>query len=221
MHAFSYEHMEIAAYRLLRRAAEHAGDEKTAAMADEIAAEEQRMAERIEAAFDEAAEASLDGESRERLDQQLDAYLADAHALEQQALQMLRSAVKMAGDEQLEQTFAAHLDQTRRHRDLIERRLEARGAKPSLVKDAALRAGALNLGGFFAAQPDTTTKLAGFSFAFENLEIAAYELLRRLALRAGDEETARTAEEILAEERSAAAALAATWDRPGIASGSH
>jgi ferritin-like metal-binding protein YciE len=75
-----------------------------------------------------------------------------------------------------------------------------------------MRIGGLNVGAFFGAQPDTPAKLAGFAFAFEHLEIAAYELLRRVALRAGDPETAAVAERILPEERAAAARIADTWD---------
>ena len=74
-----------------------------------------------------------------------------------------------------------------------------------------LKLGALNWGVFFAAQPDTPAKLAGFSYAVENLEIAAYELLRRVAERAGDQETVALAEGILAEERSAAQQVADQW----------
>jgi ferritin-like metal-binding protein YciE len=76
-----------------------------------------------------------------------------------------------------------------------------------------MRLGALNWGGFFAAQPDTPGKLAGFAYAFEHLEIAGYEELKRVANRAGDQETVRVAERILAEERAAAKAIAANWDR--------
>jgi ferritin-like metal-binding protein YciE len=218
-HAYSYEHMELAAYMLLREAAEHAGDEETVRMAEEIAAEERQMAERLEVGFDAAVEASLARVPSERLDEQVDRYLADVHAIEQQALQMLRSGLKQVDDEQLESTFAGHLEETTRHRQMVEERLEARGGRPSMLKDAALRLGAINLGGFFGAQPDTTTKLAGFAFAFEHLEIASYELLKRVAQRAGDEQTVSMAEKILAEERSAAAAVASTWERPGIGVG--
>src|SRR5204862_52383 len=72
--------------------------------------------------------------------------------------------------------------------------------------------GGLNLGGFFGAQPDTPVKLAGFAYAFEHLEIAAYELLRRVAERAGDQETVAIATRILAQERTAAERVADTWD---------
>ena len=79
-----------------------------------------------------------------------------------------------------------------------------------------LKAGGLNLSAFFGAQPDSTTKLAGFAFAFEHLEVAAYELLQRVAARAGDEGVVATAEEILAEERRAAERVAESWDRPDV-----
>ena len=85
MHAFSYEHMELAAYELLKRLAERAGDEETARMAAAIAAEEARMAERLEQNFDAAVEASLADADADQLDSTLLAYLRDVHALEGQA----------------------------------------------------------------------------------------------------------------------------------------
>src|SRR6266542_4820897 len=74
------------------------------------------------------------------------------------------------------------------------------GGSPSRLKDAAMRAGALNWGMFFQAQPDTPHKLAAFAYAFEHLEIAAYEQLKRVAARAGDEATVELADQILAQE---------------------
>jgi ferritin-like metal-binding protein YciE len=65
---------------------------------------------------------------------------------------------------------------------------------------------------FFQSQPDTPAKLAGFAFAFEHLEIAGYELLGRVADRAGDAETVALAERIAGEERAAAGRIAGTWD---------
>jgi UDP-glucose 4-epimerase len=215
-HAFSYEHMEVAAYELLRRLAERAGDEETAEMARQIGAEEQRMAERLAECFDVAVEASLAEVQPDDLGEQLVKYLSDAHAIEQQAIQLLESGPGLVEDEELARLFREHLEETREHERRLEERLAARGASRSLAKDAALRLGGLNIGGFFGAQPDTTTKLAGFAFAFEHLEIGAYELLLRVARRVGDEETVAMAERTLAEERIAAERIAATWDRPGI-----
>ncbi len=75
-----------------------------------------------------------------------------------------------------------------------------------------MRAGALNLGTFFKVQPDTPVKLAGFAYAFEALEVGAYELLTRVAERAGDGQTVGVAQRILADERFASEQVAGTWD---------
>jgi UDP-glucose 4-epimerase len=216
MHAFSYEHMELAAYELLKRLAQRAGDEETARMAADIAAEEARMATRLEQSFDAAVEVSLGAVDSDQLDSALLAYLRDAHALEGQAEELLEAGAERVDDEQLEAAFRDHLNETERHRERIAGLLHERGGRPSPVKDAVLKAGGLNLSAFFGAQPDSTTKLAGFAFAFEQLEIAAYELLQRVAARAGDEEVVTAAEEILAEERRAAERVAASWNRPDV-----
>jgi ferritin-like metal-binding protein YciE len=216
MHAYSYEHMELAAYELLKRLAERADDEETARMAADIAAEEKRMAERLEQSFDTAVEASLATADADQRDSALLAYLRDVHALEGQAVRLLKAGAERVDDEYLQLAFRDHLKETERHLERIEGLLEERGAGPSLVKDAMLKAGGLNLSGFFGAQPDSTTKLAGFAFAFEHLEVAAYELLHRVAVRVGDEGVVATAEEILAEERRAAERAAESWDRPGV-----
>ena len=212
-HAFSYEHMELAAYALLERAAKVAGDEETARVAREIAEEEQAMADRLEAAFDAAVEASLRDLNPDDLGEQLNKYLVDAHAIEQQAIQVLEAGPKLVEDDELARLFREHLEETRGHERRVAERLEQRGAKPSKTQDVLLRLGGLNIGAFFGAQGDTTPKLAGFAFAFEHLEIAAYELLKRVAKRAGDERTVALADAILAEERAAAQSIASTWDR--------
>jgi ferritin-like metal-binding protein YciE len=50
-------------------------------------------------------------------------------------------------------------------------------------------------------------------YASEHLEIASYELLKRVAQRVGDEETVRACDEILEQERAMAAFFEANWDR--------
>jgi ferritin-like metal-binding protein YciE len=211
-HASSYERMEMAVYDLIGRLAERAGDADTAMTARMIHAEEQAMAERLAAFFDLAAEASLRELSPDDVGEQLNKYLADVHAIEQQASALLKRGPKLAGAEELGAAFEEHLEQTEHHGELIASRLEARGASPSALKDAALRLGALNLGMFFKFQADTPAKLAAFAYAFEHLEVAAYELLKRVAMRARDEETVATATEILLEERAAAANVHEQFD---------
>jgi ferritin-like metal-binding protein YciE len=212
MHAYSYEHMELAAYELLRRIAERAGDAAVAEMAGRIGGEERAMADRLAANWDRAVEASLREKGAEDIGKDLVKYLRDAHALEAQALRLLQTGPRLAELDALAEAFREHLEQTREHQRLVDERLAAHDAKPSRFHAGAMRAQALNLGGFFKAQPDTPAKLAGFAYAFEGLEIGAYELLMRVARRAGDEETASVAERIAGEERAAAERVAATWD---------
>jgi ferritin-like metal-binding protein YciE len=211
-HAHSYEAMEEAAYEFLARVAERAADTDTNQVARQILAQEKAMKERVFEHFDDAVDASLREVEPNDLDEQLSKYLADAHALEGQAIQMLEAAPKFVDEPGLARLFESHLEESRSHRELIKARLDAHGASPNKLQDAAMRLGALNWGGFFKAQPDTPAKLAGFSYAFEHLEIAAYEELKRVARRAGDDETVRVAERIEGEERAAANAIGATWD---------
>jgi ferritin-like metal-binding protein YciE len=206
-HAYSYEHMELAAYELLSLLAERAGDGETADVARSIREEEAAMADRLAARFDRAVEASLREVGAADLGEQLNKYLADAHAIEAQAIQLLSLGPKIAGESGLADLLVRHLEETRAHQEAVRERLRTHGGRPSRFKDIALRGGGVNLGGFFGAQPDTPAKLAGFAFAFEHLEIGGYEQLKEVARRAGDEETAALAERIIGEERAAATAI--------------
>jgi ferritin-like metal-binding protein YciE len=211
-HAYSYERMELAAYDLLARLAERAGDGETVLTARMIEQDERAMADRLAGLFDRAVEASLRELEADDVGKQLDKYLADAHAIEEQAAKLLQKAPKQAGAEELATAFEEHLEQTRRHSELIEQRLEARGGSTSAIKDAALRLGALNLGMFLKAQTDTPAKLAAFAYAFEHLEVASYELLKRVAARAADEQTVSMADEILLDERATAGRVHSLFD---------
>jgi ferritin-like metal-binding protein YciE len=211
-HAYSYEHMELAAYELLARVASRAGDQAVVEMAGRIAAQERAMAQRLAASFDRAVDASLADKDAADLDAELVSYLRDARAIESQGEQLLQASHGIAGSEELSEALLDHLAETRQHQDLIEERLHAHGSGPARVQDSALRIGGLTMGAFFAAQPDTPVKLAGFAFAFEHLEIAGYELLRRVADRAGDAGTVAVVDLILDQERDAAERVASAWD---------
>jgi ferritin-like metal-binding protein YciE len=56
---YATEHLEIASYQLLERAAKAAGDEETAEVARQNRADEEKMAKKIEANWDRVAELSL------------------------------------------------------------------------------------------------------------------------------------------------------------------
>ena len=212
-HAYSYEHLELASYELLMRVAQRAGDEETANAARAIGDQEAAMAQRLADNFDRAAEASLRAKRSVDPKRDLVRYLADAHAIEAQAIQLLERAPKLAGDPELERAYRDHLVETLEQQRLVAERLYAAGGSPNKLKDAAMRLGALNWGTFFRSHPDTPGKLAAFSYAFEHLEIGGYELLRRVAGRAGDQATADLAATIAGQERAAAERIARAWDR--------
>jgi ferritin-like metal-binding protein YciE len=209
-HAYSYENMELAAYRMLERVAEAAGDAETAAAARRIGDEEAAMAERIAGRFDQAVDDSL-RELAGDTGAHLDTYLADMHALETQSTRFLEAARGATETPPLIAVFEAHLEETLEQRRRVEERIAARGSSTSRLKDTALGLGGVNLAGFFAAQPDPPPKLAGFAFAFEQLEVGGYALLARVASRAGDEDTVALAAALEREERNAAAAVAGAW----------
>jgi ferritin-like metal-binding protein YciE len=212
-HAFSCEHMEEAAYALLADVATRAEDQTTATTARRIEQQERAMGDRLAGLFDRAVDATLTVVAPDDLGEQLVKYLADAHAIEEQSLQLLGKASKLAGTPDLEAAYREHRDETEDHIDRLAARLDAYGDSPSKLKDAALKVGALNWGAFFAAQPDTPAKLAAFAYAVEHLEIGAYELLRRVAERAGDPDTAHVAEQTLAQERYAARRVWSLFDQ--------
>jgi ferritin-like metal-binding protein YciE len=211
-HALSYEALELSSYELLARVAHRAGEPAVAEIADRIATEERTMMQRLEAHLDRAVEVSLREVGPDDLTEQLRKYLADAHAIEEQAIALLERAPKLAGSERLATIYEDHLAETRDHAETISARLQALGGDPSSLKDAALRLGALNWAAFFQGHPDTPGKLACFARAFEYLEIGGYEQLKRVALKAGDGETAQAVEGILEQERAASERVAGAFD---------
>lgn len=138
--------------------------------------------------------------STRTIEQQLVSYLTDAHAIERQALSQLHVAKDIAGVESLANALKDHELETEGHERLVCGRLEAHGASASAVKDVAMAAGGVGFALFAHLQPDTPGKLAAHAYSYENLELAAYELLRRVAERAGDSQTAAVAQEIRDEE---------------------
>jgi ferritin-like metal-binding protein YciE len=211
-HGYSYEHMELAAYELLKRMAQRAGDGDVVALCERIGGQERAMADRVAERWDRAVDASLRDKGADDLDKEVVKYLRDAHAIEGQAIALLETGPKIAGFDALKHVFSEHLPETREHQRMIDERLGELGSGPARFQAGALRMGALNLGTFFKLQPDTPVKLAGFAYAFEALEAGAYELLARTADRAGDTQTAALARRILAQERAAAEKVAGTWD---------
>jgi ferritin-like metal-binding protein YciE len=217
-HALSYEALELGSYELLRRVADRAGEPDVAGAADEIAADERRMLQRLEHGFERAVDASLRELQPDDLRDQVRTYLADAHALEEQAIALHHRAGRQAGGAALDAAYAERLATARQHASALAARLDELGGGPSSAKDAALRLGALNWSGFFRGNPDTPGKLAAFTFAFCHLLVGGYEQLAIVAERAGDADTARLARRHAEDERTGAKRIEACFDEAAVAS---
>ena len=150
--------------------------------------------------------------SDENIQQMLVRYLRNAHAMEQNVLHMLTTMVLTTPDEEFKGHLEHHKDETRRHMQLLEERLTAHDSSPSTMKEVGAVLGALVKGTGDAIRHDRPGQNARDGFVTENLEIATYEFLGRLARRAGDEETGTVADKILAEEVAMRDRFAERWD---------
>lgn len=135
-------------------------------------------------------------------------WLRDAHAMEQQAEQMLeRTADRLENYPELKTKLDQHLRQTRRHADLVRGCIDRHNGGTSTVKDtaASMLGFAQAASGLFVG--DEVVKASMAALAFEEGEIAAYKTLITAAERCGDAETRRVCEGILREEEEMAAWL--------------
>ena len=147
------------------------------------------------------------------LQNKLGDYVEDAHAMESNVLQMLDSMIATTDDEQIVRQLEQHRKQTERHQERLRRRLEDLDRDTSTRKEAQTLAGALLKGVTDRVRGDKPGKNARDGFITEHMEIAAYELLERLAVRAGDEKTAQVARQNRRDEEAMAKKIASNWDK--------
>jgi ferritin-like metal-binding protein YciE len=144
--------------------------------------------------------------------EQVNKYLSDAHSIERQALVQMRLAPRLAGTPRLAAAFRDHQAETEEHERLVRERMLARGATPSTAKDLVMAAGGVGFALFARTQPDTPGKLTSHALSYEHLELASYEMLRRVAERGEDPATADVARRIADQERAMGERLAASFD---------
>lgn len=128
-------------------------------------------------------------------------WLRDAHAMEQQAEQMLKAqASRIEHYPALQARITQHIEETKGQRELLESCFDRLGEKPSAVKDIMGRLAAFGqaVGGSVAS--DEVVKGAMAGYVFETLEIATYNTLIAAAEVAGDQETASVCRTILRQE---------------------
>jgi ferritin-like metal-binding protein YciE len=129
------------------------------------------------------------------------AWLNDAHSTENALIQILEHQIKDAKDHpQMRAKLEQHLEQTRRHAELVKGRVESLGGSTSAVK-----AGMAKLFGQMQAistgpARDELIKNALADYAAENFEIASYTALIHAAQELGDQQTADVCQQILRDE---------------------
>jgi ferritin-like metal-binding protein YciE len=152
-------------------------------------------------------------DSKSQLEEELIRHIDEAYAMEVNVARMLDGMISATDDPELLDALEHHRTQTQGHADRMKARLEAHDATPSGVRQA---------GGVLQAMAKVPLDMLGGEragrnardgFAAEHLEIATSELLLRIADRAGDQETARVAGEIITEEEEMARTIAANWDK--------
>jgi len=138
-------------------------------------------------------------------------YLSEAHASEEALTRVLQSQIAMTPRGSYRTALETHLDETRRHAERVSRRLQALGqgtnpitfvvgAVQSVVGQAvAIGKTPLDMVRGSGGE-EKVLKNAKDACATEALEIATYTAIERLAEQVGDDETAKLAASIRADE---------------------
>lgn len=128
-------------------------------------------------------------------------WLNDAHALETNLIQVLENHANDAKDyPQIQTKLQNHLEQTRRHAEMVKGCIERLGGNVSAVKTGVASVTGAFQGASTALAKDELVKNALADYTSEHFEIASYRSLIAAAKAMGDEETARVCQQILRDE---------------------
>ena len=128
-------------------------------------------------------------------------WLRDAHAMEQQAEQMLKAQSKrLEHYPQLKARIDQHIEETLGQQKLIDECLQRLGGESSTMKDLGgkLMAFGQAVGG--SLMSDEVIKGAMAGYVFENMEVASYTVLIAAAKTGGGTEAQKACEQILPQE---------------------
>jgi ferritin-like metal-binding protein YciE len=127
--------------------------------------------------------------------------LRNAHALEHQAIQLLeRQVERLQNYPALVERMRAHIEESRRQSERLERILSQHGASHSALKDIGTSIMGNLAAMAHAPAQDEVVKNSFANFAFEHYEIASYRALIEMANMAGDGAGATVLRESLDEE---------------------
>ena len=147
------------------------------------------------------------------IDRQLVGYLKDAHALQQHVQAALSELLTTAaGEPEMSRPLGHYAERCRVHTREIEARLHAHRSAPSVVRDAGMLFAAVAEAGLGRSRRDPVGKHMRDAYVAAHLQIAAGEMLRRVAERAGDAETAAVAAVLCEDARAMSRELSGRWD---------
>jgi ferritin-like metal-binding protein YciE len=121
--------------------------------------------------------------------------------------------IETTDDPELKTALERHRAETEAHATRMRKRLEEHGESPSVVREAGGMLGALMKSVVDMTRGEKAGRNARDGYATEAMEIAAYQLLERIARKAGDEETAEAARLNREDEERMANEIEQNWDR--------
>jgi ferritin-like metal-binding protein YciE len=143
------------------------------------------------------------------------AWLNDAYAMERSITQVLENHAKDAKDHPpMQARIEQHLEETRRHADLVKGCVERLGGSTSSIKGGVATVMGTVQGMSTGMAADELVKNALHDYGTEYFEMACYKALIAAAQDIGDQETVAVCQQILRDEE----AMAAWLDRqlPGV-----
>ena len=155
----------------------------------------------------------LEKAQAQELQRQLVKHIDEAVAMENNVLRMIESMIETTDDVDIKQTLQRHKAETEAHATRMRQRLEAHGESPSIVREAGGLLGALSRNVVDLARGEKAGRNARDAYATEAMEIASYQLLERIAQKAGDEETAEAARLNRADEEKMELEIHGNWDK--------
>jgi ferritin-like metal-binding protein YciE len=129
-------------------------------------------------------------------------WLNDAYGMEHNLIRVLENHAKdTEGRPEMHAKFQQHLEQTRRHAELIKGCIERLGGSTSTIKTGISDVMGRIQGASTEPAKDELVKNVLADYASENFEIAAYRSLIAAAQAIGDAETVQVCETILQDEQ--------------------
>jgi ferritin-like metal-binding protein YciE len=133
------------------------------------------------------------------------AWLNDAHAMEKALVQVLEHRVKDAeGYPETQAMDQQHLEETKRHAELVKGCIEQLGGNVSMVKSVLGTMIGVTQAPMTGFARDEIVKNALMDYAAEHFEVASYQALIAAATDIGQPEIAATCEQIMREDQAMA-----------------